>query len=84
MKKIAIAALFVLGVVEMLLPFDMAMTFYAYSPQTSRVFGTPEQQQLYQQLHSSVFARSQAVFYFGIATIVIAILLIVADRRRKP
>ncbi len=84
MKKIAIAALFLLGAVEMLFPFDVAMMFYAYSPQSRRVFVTDEQQQLYQKFHSSVYAKGQTVFYFGIATIVIGILLLVADRRRKP
>ena len=83
-KHIAIAALFVIGVVEMLLPFGIAMMFYAFSPQTSRVFATAEQHQLYQQLHASVYAKGQTVFYLGIATIVIGIVLLVADRKKKP
>lgn len=83
-KHFAIAALFIIGAVEMLLPFGIAMMFYALSPQTSRVFATAEQHQLYQQLHASVYAKGQTVFYLGIATIVIGIILLVADRKKKP
>ena len=37
-KPIAIAALFIIGAVEMLFPFSIAFMFYAFSPQTRRVF----------------------------------------------
>ena len=83
MKKIAIAALFIIGVVELLFPFGIAMMFYAFSPQTSRVFATDEQHQLYQRLHASVYAKGQTVFYLGIATIVIGVILLIADRKKK-
>ena len=47
-KHTAIAALFIIGAVENLFTFGIAMVFYAFSPQTSRVFATAEQHQLYQ------------------------------------
>jgi hypothetical protein len=83
-KHIAIAALFIIGAIEILTPFGIAMMFYALSPETRRVFATAEQHQLYQQLHASVYAKGQTVFYLGIATIVIGIILLVADRKKKP
>ena len=83
-KPIAIAALIIIGAVEMLQPFGIAMIFYAFSPQTSRVFATAEQDQLYQQLHAAVYAKGQTIFYLGIATILIGIILLVADRKKKP
>ena len=83
-KHIAIAALFVIGAIELLQPFGIAMMFYAFSPQTSRVFATPEQHQLYQQLHAAIYAKGQTVFYLGIATIMMGVLLLIADRRKKP
>ena len=83
-KYIAIAALFIIGGVELLFPFGIAMMFYAFSPQTSRVFATPEQHQLYQQIHASVYAKGQTVFYLGVATIVIGIILLVINRKKMP
>jgi len=83
-KPIAIAVLFIIGAVEMLQPFGIAVMFYAFSPQTSRVFAAAEQHQLYQKLHAAVYAKGQTIFYLGIATIVIGIILLVADRKKKP
>jgi hypothetical protein len=83
-KPIAIAALFIIGAVEMLFPFSIAFMFYAFSPQTRRVFASDEQHQLYQQLHAAVYAKGQTAFYLGIATIVIGIILLSADRKKKP
>ena len=65
MKKIALAALFIMGVVELLFPIDIATMFYAFSPQTDRVFATPDQHQFYQQLHAAVYAKGQTVFIWG-------------------
>jgi hypothetical protein len=84
MKKIALAALFVLGLIELSFPVGVALIFYAFSPQTRRVFVTDEQQQLFQQLHVAINSRCQIVFYFGIATILIGIILLVADRKKMP
>jgi hypothetical protein len=84
MKIILIVVLFVLGSIEMLFPFGVGAMFYTYSPQTLRIFVTPEQKQLFQQIHSAVFGEAQTVFYFGVVTIAIGILLLVSDRLRKP
>ena len=83
-KPIAIAALFIIGVIEFMFPAAIGLTFYALSPQTSRVLATPEQHQLYQHLHASIYSDCQIVVYLGLATIVIAVLLLVADRKSKP
>jgi len=83
-KPIAIAVLFIIGAVEMLFPFSIALMFYAFSPQTRRVFASDEQHELYQQLHAAVYAKGQTAFYLGIATIMIGIILLVADRKKKP
>jgi len=84
MKTIALVALFVLGLIEISFPVGVALIFYTFSPQTRRVFATDEQQQLFQRLHVAINSRCQFVFYFGIATILIGIILLVADRKKKP
>jgi hypothetical protein len=84
MKNIALAALFVLGLIELSFPVGVGLIFYVFSPQTRRVFVTDEQQQLFQQLHVAINSRCQIVLYFGIATILIGIILLVADRKKKP
>jgi hypothetical protein len=54
MKKIALVALIVLGLIELSFPVGVAMIFYTFSPQTRRVFATDEQHQLFQKLHVAV------------------------------
>ena len=82
-KPIVIAALFIIGVIEFMFSAAIGLTFYALSPQTSRVFATPKQHQLY-QIYASIYSDCQIVVYLGLATIVIAVLLLVADSKSKP
>ena len=84
MKRLAVAALFVLGLVELSFPFFVGLIFYPFSPQTRRVFVTDEQQQLFRQLHDAINSTCQDIFYFGIATILIGIVLLVTDRKKQP
>ena len=82
MKRLALAALFLLGIVELLFPVELHLLFYAYDPQF-RTTLTDQQQHLYQQFHAAMIAKSHTVFCFGIATIIIGILLVIADRRSR-
>ena len=88
MKKIAIAALFLLGLIEVFFPLDVAATFYAYGAQFRRDFDvsklTDQQQQLCQQFHVAINSKCHAIFYLGIATILIGIILLAADSWKKP
>ena len=86
-KGTAIAVLFILGFAEMFFPFDVSMLFYSYRPQFWNTFDvskfSDQQRQLYEKFHLAMYSKCQTVFYFGIVTIIIAVLLLWADRPRK-
>jgi hypothetical protein len=86
-KAAAITVLFVLGIVEILFPFGIGLMFYAYGPQFRNAFDvskfTDQQNQLCQKFHLEMNTKCEAILYCGIATIVVAVLLLWADRRKK-
>ncbi len=82
-KRVALIALFVLGVLELLFPLEVALLIYAHGPGFRRVLTTEEQQQLYVKFYSAVYAKYHTVFYFGLATLIIAVVLLLSDRRKS-
>ena len=87
MKKIILAILFLLGGFEMLLPILSAAHRYAFDPVFTRAFGvskfTDEQLQAYRQFRIAATSDWSLVNYCGIATIVLGVLFILADRKRS-
>ena len=88
MKKILIGFLFLLGAAEMVWPVLAAFHRYAFEPHFLRAFDfsrfTEEQRQVYQQFRTVAGSDWNIVFCFGVATILIGILLMITDRKRKP
>jgi hypothetical protein len=88
MKKILIGFLFLLGAAEIFLPLAFAVRRHAFDPIFARAFDfskfTEEQQQVYQQFRIVAAHDWNVVLYFGMATILIAILFLVSDSKRKP
>ena len=86
MKKILISFLFLLGAAEMLWPILAAARRYAFDPVFSRAFDfskfTDAQQQAYRQFRVTAAQDWNAVLYFGIATILVAVLLLWVDKRK--
>ena len=88
MKKILIGFLFLLGASEIVWPVLASFHRYAFEPHFLRAFDfskfTEEQRQVYQQFRAIAGSDWNAVLIFGIATILIAILLLMIDSKRKP
>jgi len=88
MKKTLIGFLFLTGAVEFVLPIIAATHKYAFRPVFARAFDiskfTEEQKQVYRQFGNTDLRDWDVVFYCGIATIIIAILFLVIDSKRKP
>jgi len=88
MKKILLGLLILLGAAEIVWPILAAARRYAFDPVFARAFDfskfTEAQQQAYRQFRITVASDWNAVFYFGIATILIAGLLWVVGNKRKP
>ena len=87
MKKILIGFLFLLGAAEMVWPILASFHRYAFEPKFLRAFDfskfTEEQRQVYQQFRVAAGADWDIVLYFGVATILIGVLLVVTGRERK-
>jgi len=88
MKKALIGCLFLLGAAEIVWPVLASLHRYAFGPHFSRAFDfskfTEEQRQVYQQFRAVARSDWNAVLVFGIATILIAILLLMMDAKKKP
>jgi hypothetical protein len=86
-KKIILAFIFVLGAFEMVLPILAAAHRYAFDPVFARAFDmskfTDEQHQAYRQFRIAAASDLGLVFYCGIATIVLGILFMLADKKRS-
>jgi hypothetical protein len=86
-KKILTILLFLLGAAELVWPILAAARRYSFDPKFARAFNfsqlTDEQMQVYRQFRISVAQDWSAVSFFGVATILIAILLLVTDSKRK-
>jgi hypothetical protein len=86
-KKIILAFMFVLGAFEMILPVLAAAQRYAFDPVFARAFDmskfTDEQHQAYRQFRVAATSAWDIVFYCGIATIVLGILFMLADKKRS-
>ena len=87
MKKILIGLLFLLGAAEMVWPVLASFHRYAFEPKFLRAFDfskfTDEQRQVYRQFRVAAGADWNIVFCFGVATIVIGLLLVVTGREKK-
>ena len=88
MKKLLIGFLFLLGAAEVIYPILAAARRYAFDPVFARVFDsskfTDEQRQVYRQFRINAAHDWNMVLYFGLATILVAILFLVIDNKRKP
>lgn len=88
MKKILISFLFLLGVAEVIYPILAAARRYAFDPVFARAFDfskfTDEQQQVYRQFRINAAHDWNVVLYFGLGTILVAILFLVIDNKKKP
>ena len=88
MKKILVGFLFLLGAAEIVWPILSAVRQNALVPLLYRAFDfskfTEEQQSAIRQFQITAVNDLNSVAYFGLATILIAILLLVVDRKRKP
>jgi hypothetical protein len=86
-KNVLIVFLFLLGVAELIWPIIAATRRYSFDPKFARAFNfsqfTAEQMQVYRQFRVSVAQDWNAVSFFGIATILIAIVLWVANNKSK-
>jgi hypothetical protein len=88
MKNILISFLFLLGAAETLWPFLAAARRYSFDPVFARAFDfstfTEAQQQAFRQFRVIAAHDWSAVSFFGVATILVAVLLSVVDNKRKP
>jgi len=87
MKQFAIIGLFVLGTLEVAFPCIAVLLSDSLFPQFETRFEalrlSAQQQVFVEQALSFMTIGREIVSFFGLATIILGILLLVADRRRK-
>jgi hypothetical protein len=86
-RKFAIIGLFVLGIIEVAFPYSAVLFSDSLFPQFETRFEAlklnTQQQVFVEQALSFMTIGREIVPFFGLATITLGILLLVADRRRK-
>jgi len=87
MKKLAILGLLLLGVFETAFPYIAVLFSDSYLPRFETQFEALKlntQQQIFvEQALSYLTAKTAIVSCFGLVTIILSIVLLLADRRRK-